>query len=133
VPNFRRWWSQGTPGIGLARIGSLAHHSTDHLREDLSRAAGYTPRLGRRDSLRRGTFAQVAFLLERARHGDGGRADARRLAARAVERRQSEGGYRLVGRPSVTNPSLFFGLAGVGYTLLRLFAPERLPSVGRLE
>lgn len=133
VPNFRLWWSQGTPGIGLARVGSLSDHPVDHLREDLSRAADYTPRLGRRDSLRRGTFAQVAFLIELSRHDGGDCTDARRLAARAVARRESEGDYRLVARTSVTNPSLFFGISGIGYTLLRLFAPERLPSVGRFE
>jgi lantibiotic modifying enzyme len=133
VPNFRLWWSQGTPGIGLARIGSLDEHSADLLRDDLSCAAGYTPRISERDSLCHGTFSQVSFLIELSRYHGESCDDARQLAARAIRRRQSEQGYRLVGAVPKANPSLFLGLAGIGYTLLRLSAPNQLPSIGRLE
>lgn len=136
IRDFCNWWCYGTPGIGLARIGSVAGHSADHLRADISRAAEYTPQLGERDALCHGTFAQVALLTELDRKRDSRfHGTAEELAEQAIERSRSEGGYRVVcgNTQSVVNPSLFLGVAGVGYTLLRLFAPEKIPSVTRFE
>jgi lantibiotic modifying enzyme len=48
-----------------------------------------------------------------------------------IEEAARDGGYRLVpGCPDDTaNPSLFMGIAGIGYELLRLAYPELLESV----
>jgi len=48
-----------------------------------------------------------------------------------IERARRDGGYRLLsGEPDdAANPSLFAGIAGIGFELLRLANPTRLPSV----
>lgn len=136
IDEFPRWWCYGLPGIGLARIGSLDHHEADHLYRDLDRVSGFEPELGERDSLCHGTFSQVELLVELSRRYDSNhRQMARNLAAEAVRRRDDEGAYRVAcdAVAEVTNPSLFLGVAGIGYTLLRLSHPERLPSLLRFE
>lgn len=136
VPEFSKWWCYGAPGIGLARIGSLASHDSETLQRDLDRAAGFEPELGRRDAPCHGTFSQVAFLTELGRRRGGNHHErARELARRAVARRQTDGAYRVAcGSVSeVTNHGFFLGSIGIGYQLLRLSAPDRLPSVLRFE
>jgi lantibiotic modifying enzyme len=130
------WWAYGAPGIGLARLGSLESHDSDTLRRDVERAMAVEPQLTPRDSICRGTFAQVDLLVELGRSYDEAyREQAVELAASAVERKRREGGYRIVcgDTAGITNPTLFLGMAGIGYTILRLSRPEEIPSVLRFE
>ncbi len=56
---------------------------------------------------------------------------ARTLAAKVVDRARDDGGYALlagVGR-GYRGPSLFQGMAGIGYGLLRIADPQRTPSL----
>jgi lantibiotic modifying enzyme len=58
------------------------------------------------------------------------------LAERVIERARREEHFRL--GPSefeyrVFDPGFFRGLSGIGYTLLRLASPSRLPSVLAFE
>ncbi|MFB6176876.1 MAG: lanthionine synthetase LanC family protein, partial [Halobaculum sp.] len=136
VEHFPRWWCYGVAGIGLARIGSLEHHDATHLRRDLDRAAGFEPAVGKRDALCHGTFSQVAFLSELARvRRDRHEERARELAERAVRRRHDRGAYQVACGciDELANPSLFLGLPGIGYTLLRLVESTDLPSLLRFE
>lgn len=133
VPAYPQWWCYGVAGIGLARLGSLQYHDSDVLRRDLDRAWRFGPELASNDQLCHGTFSQVAFLTELGRkHDETATAQARTLAAAAVERKQEAGGYR-VPCGGIYNPALFLGTAGIGYALLRLLAPDELPSLLRFE
>lgn len=62
-------------------------------------------------------------------------AAAQRLMAQAWRRRQREGRYRLSAArgSNLFSPSLFQGVAGVGYTCLRLAMPRRLPCLPLLD
>jgi lantibiotic modifying enzyme len=51
------------------------------------------------------------------------------LAARTVARRNKLGSFRIAFHNGFYNPSLFQGTAGLGYQLLRLAEPTRIPSV----
>jgi lantibiotic modifying enzyme len=84
------------------------------------------------DQLCCGVFGRVDFLLEAARRlGNPSLEDAaRRMARRAIERAHG-GGFRVA--PPEHEPGLWQGLAGIGYELLRLSAPERFPSVLLLD
>ncbi|MFL6292914.1 MAG: hypothetical protein ACJ759_18630 [Thermoanaerobaculia bacterium] len=54
---------------------------------------------------------------------------------RVCQRAEVRGGYQLSAArgTEIFAPSLFQGLAGIGYTLLRVAEPERLPSLLLLE
>ncbi|MEA2719684.1 MAG: hypothetical protein QOJ39_1548, partial [Candidatus Eremiobacteraeota bacterium] len=56
---------------------------------------------------------------------------AEALAEDLLRDARRDGGFRLVYdmRASGYKPDLFRGAAGIGYQLLRLAAPERVPSV----
>jgi type 2 lantibiotic biosynthesis protein LanM len=134
-PAFRTSWCHGAPGIALARLGGLAAADTPRLREDIEIALQTT------HNARRSGLDQLCC-------GDLGRADvlltgssvlsrrdlfdaAQRLARAVVRGAERRGGFRLLpGLPAgVQHPGFFQGTAGIGYALLRLSDPDRLPSV----
>ena len=77
-----------------------------------------------------GNFGRIEFLLE-ARQPE----SAKQLALRVLQRLDGPLSFRLFKDlpASVDAPSFFAGLAGIGYTLLRLDDPARLPCVLRWE
>ena len=117
----------GAPGIGLALLNMGG--KGEHTREDLQRAIQTCltrPRLYR-DHLCCGNAATVDFLLEVAR-ASADPAEARACRERAAELLGAShaAGWRLLPPMYRDTPdtSLFYGLAGVGYELLRLIDPE---------
>ncbi len=55
---------------------------------------------------------------------------ARLLAMKVLERARGQGCYRLMFYPQdLVDLRLFPGLTGIGYALLRLVAPEIVPSL----
>lgn len=136
ITDYLLWWAYGAPGIGLARLGSLEYHESDILRRDVERAMAVEPGLNEHDSIMRGTFGHVDLLVELGRTYDPTNAErAVELATRAIRRKEQRGGYQVVcgAMDGLTNPSLFLGTAGIGYTILRLLEPEKVPSVLRFE
>jgi lantibiotic modifying enzyme len=85
------------------------------------------------DGLCCGNLGRVDMLLAAAQRLD--RPDlgdvAGRRATAAVERAEQSGAYALDPRlpRSAYAPSFFQGTAGIGYALLRLACPNRLPCV----
>lgn len=136
IPQYPLWWAYGTPGIGLSRIGSLEYHDSETLQRDVERVKELDPGLTAKDSLLRGTFSQVDLLVELGRkYGDPYDERAAELALEAIQRKRRNGGYQIVcgGVDGITNPVLFYGQSGIGYVLLRVLEPERIPSVLRFE
>jgi lantibiotic modifying enzyme len=58
---------------------------------------------------------------------------ARGLGGETAERAARRGTYGAGGFDCAFTPGLFQGMAGIGYQLLRLHQPERIPSVLLLE
>jgi lantibiotic modifying enzyme len=136
-------WCHGAPGIALASRRLAEHEARTgqaggsgpilaQARSALERLPEWGPNqadhvccgpLGRVDVLlTAGPALGVADAVPRAR------AIARRVLARARTRqhfRLSTPGFEY----RVFDPGFFKGLSGIGYTLLRLAAPDRLPSV----
>jgi lantibiotic modifying enzyme len=54
---------------------------------------------------------------------------AARMAGVVLRRAEQSGSFRFGLKGAIDNPALFQGTAGIGYQLLRLAAPERLPSL----
>ena len=128
-------WCYGAAGIGLARLGGLTVLDTPAVRQELEVALSTTLAYGlpSLDSLCCGNFGRIEFLLASARRLQ--RPDlletAQRHASTLVRRAAQQGDFHLLAHlpRQASHPGLFQGYAGIGYELLRLAAPERIPSV----
>jgi lantibiotic modifying enzyme len=131
-------WCHGAPGIGLARIAMGKRGARDlwldseALTKDIRNAIAGTERNwpGHVDTMCCGTLGSIEFLSEA---GDAlGRGDLRESAVRrmmaVLETASLAGNYRWNAGDRQSNPGLFRGLAGVGYTLLRR-VDDSLPNV----
>jgi lantibiotic modifying enzyme len=140
----RSSWCDGAPGIALGRLGAVRYMDDPALRSDIDNALKITRALPEpaNDQLCCGSFSHIdvlhtaGTLLDRLHLSE----HAREMARRAVER-SSGNNFHLSHQAHPTKtpqtdqtiPSLFLGLPGVGYTLLRLRYPRLLPSVLMLE
>jgi lantibiotic modifying enzyme len=130
---FRMAWCHGAPGIGLGRIAALDMMDTCDVRRDIEAALASTSsaNLLPRDHLCCGNAGLMDTLCaagERFPEAEWSR-KALQLAARTMARGNKRGGFNIAFHNGFFNPSLFQGTAGVGYQLLRLADPRRIPSV----
>lgn len=128
-------WCHGAPGIGLARAASLRWFDNVQLHSDVDRALTATQRaLTSKPTPSRflccGDMGRVECLFTMARLTGISELEetARRYAARIVQQAAQIGGYRPAGTQVLHNSGLFTGISGIGYELLRLGHPERVPS-----
>jgi type 2 lantibiotic biosynthesis protein LanM len=134
-PQYMTSWCYGAAGIGLARLGGLTVLDTPDVRQDLEVALSTTLAYGlpSLDNLCCGNFGRIEFLLASSQRLQRPELlmTAQRHASTLVQRATQLGHFRLLaGLPRhASNPGLFQGYAGIGYELLRLAAPESIPSV----
>ena len=129
-------WCHGAPGIGLARLHSLPHLDDAEIRAEINIALHTTLAhgFGSNHSLCHGDLGNLELLLQASQILDETqwKPHVDRLTAVILESINKHGW--LCGVPlGVETPGLMTGLAGIGYQLLRLAAPERVPSVLVLE
>jgi type 2 lantibiotic biosynthesis protein LanM len=136
----RSAWCHGAPGILLSRAaaaratgGGVLDAAAEAALRTLAAAPPHRTEhlccgnLGRADAL-----FTVGRWLGRPEVAAAGRA----VAVGAIERAAGAGHFRLTASPyeyRVIDAALFRGMAGIGYALLRLAAPARLPSVLAVE
>lgn len=129
-------WCHGAPGIGLARTLTMRHEDTPEVRAEIDAAVRTTLArgFGRNHSLCHGDLGNLDLLLavNALRSDLGLQSEIDRIAAEIVSDIEC-GGWRCGLPMSVETPGLMTGLAGIGYGLLRLAAPNRVPSVLSLE
>ena len=131
-PSCLTSWCHGAPGIGLARLALRSELQHPLLFPDLETALGTTqlPRSHTVDDLCCGSFGRFDILLYAARI----------LGRKALSVAAAEQAWDILYRsdafrtapcdvPEAGNPGFFDGLAGIGYVLLRLVAPDDLPCV----
>jgi type 2 lantibiotic biosynthesis protein LanM len=127
-------WCHGAPGIGLARLHSLRHLNDTATWAEINAAVKTTlaQGFGCNHSLCHGDLGNLELLLQASEKDPRWRAQVNRIAAMILE---SIDRHRwLCGVPlAVETPGLMTGLAGIGYGLLRLAEPTRVPSVLALE
>jgi type 2 lantibiotic biosynthesis protein LanM len=152
-PELRRWlgtggerpplestvamaWCYGAPGVGLARLEALTQTQDAELRNVFRAEVDDAVRLtlergfGQNHCLCHGDLGNLDFLLQAEQ-----RLDLNEL--RVPIARQAEAvladierhGWRCGTRGEVESPALMNGYAGIGYGLLRLAEPGRVPSV----
>jgi lantibiotic modifying enzyme len=137
-------WCHGGPGIALARA-DLAGYVDDRelLDRDLSDASTGMLRFGLtgevitgtgNHSICHGDLGNVEALLAAARvRGDEDAARQAELVAASILDYIDRDGW-LCGVPlGAETPGLMSGIAGIGYNLLRLALPERVPSILLVE
>lgn len=127
-------WCYGAPGVGLSRLPAV--DDDPRFRQDIAAAlrALVERGFGFNHSLCHGDLGNLDILLQMERSLD--RSGLRREIARrtwSVLDSMDRHGF-LCGTPlGIELPGLMNGLAGIGYGLLRLAEPERVPSVLGLE
>lgn len=147
-------WCYGAPGVVLSRLGSLAAIDLPVLHQDLEESLTITRALpeSRYDHICCGNFGRIDVLhtagtqLERLQLSDYALGLSRRILARATNTGfyfDVPGQHKIDGRHNdieahddrhtTADLTLFRGLAGIGYVLLRLSYPDLFPSVLLLE
>jgi class II lanthipeptide synthase len=125
-------WCYGAPGRGFASLRAMRHLDEPALREDLERSVALTLErgFGKNHSLCHGDLGNLDLVLQvhRELHDEKAGASARRLT-RAVLSSVERDGWICGTVANIEAPGLMNGIAGIGYGLLRLADPERVPSV----
>jgi type 2 lantibiotic biosynthesis protein LanM len=128
-------WCHGAPGIALGRLGVLKACSSTALLAELEfglQATGNAER-PRVDNLCCGAMGQIDVLLEAARTLNRPElcVAAARRAATVLGAARDEAGFAFFNHLPrwAFHPGMFQGVAGIGYELLRLAAPDIVPSV----
>jgi type 2 lantibiotic biosynthesis protein LanM len=129
---FMNAWCHGAPGIGLARLSSLPHLDDANIRAEIDAALKTTlaKGFGFNHSLCHGDLGNLELLMLASQVLDDPQwqAQVTRISSMILESIKGHGW--LCGVPSgVETPGLMVGLAGIGYELLRLAEPRRVPSV----
>lgn len=128
-------WCRGAPGIGLGRLAALHILDTATIREDIERALDVTLAANvnyTEDHLCCGNLGRAEILLEIANWLDdaGLIATVYKYIAQVLERKNARGEFTV--SPffnSIYQPGFFKGLAGIGYSLLRMAHPQSLPLI----
>ena len=134
-PAFATSWCHGAPGIALARLGGLSVLDNAQVRRDIEAAVQTTEAFGIQhlDHLCCGNLGRADVLLAAASQLSRPelRAIAMKQAWSIVTRAERTGSFSLhhLLPRQVYNPGFFQGAAGIGYALLRMAQPERLPCV----
>ena len=134
--SFLTTWCHGAAGVGMARLRCLSYVDGPGIRADIAAAlrTTQTSGFGGNHSLCHGDLGNIELFLEAWRNlGDPlWRAQAYR-AATMVLASIGRSGWRSGTPLEVESPGLMIGLAGIGYELLRLADPARVPSVLLLD
>jgi type 2 lantibiotic biosynthesis protein LanM len=131
-PRCETAWCHGAPGIGLARIDSLRFMDDRETREEIHIALRKTveAEFGVHHSLCHGDLGHLDVLLHAAQRVDGSWwSEAGERLARETLVGIAERGCLVSRQAHLVPPGLMIGLAGIGYGLLRLADPDRVPSV----
>jgi lantibiotic modifying enzyme len=129
-------WCHGAAGIGLARLGCLPHLNDPLVREEIETALHKTRTdgFGFNHSLCHGDLGNIELLVQAGQvlADSYWKSEAERVAA-AILASINCRGWRCANPVGIESPGLMTGLAGVGYGLLRLADPDRVPCILTLE
>ncbi len=138
-PYYMETWCYGWPGIGLSRLGIQSIWKSAVLERDMAIAVenAKESKMKELDHLCCGNFGVIDFLLTAANQLPNEELYhcAVKQADFVLARAKRQSNFRLDKQVSENqmNHSLFRGLTGIGYELLRLAAPKQLPSVLLLQ
>jgi type 2 lantibiotic biosynthesis protein LanM len=125
-------WCHGAGGIGLARLDTLAAQDTAQIRDEIDAAVTtvIARGFGFNHSLCHGDMGHIELLLHTRARLEYSNWDTQiGQAAGSVLTDIREHGWHCGTAQAIEIPGLMTGLAGIGYGLLRLAEPLRVPSV----
>lgn len=133
---FMVTWCHGAPGIGLARLASLQYIDDATIREEIAIALQtmLAQGFGLNHSLCHGDLGNLDILLTASLKLEDAKYQQAvdQLAASILDSIDRLGWC--TGVPlGVETPGLLAGIAGIGYELLRLAEPEKVPSILALD
>jgi type 2 lantibiotic biosynthesis protein LanM len=125
-------WCHGAPGVGLGRLHSLGQINDEEIQSEIRVALKSTLShgFGQNHSLCHGDLGNLDFLIQAAEILKDAelKTQVDRRAAIVLESMKQHG-WRCGVPMGVETPGLMTGLAGIGYGLLRILEPTRVPSV----
>jgi type 2 lantibiotic biosynthesis protein LanM len=135
-PNEVAIWCNGASGIGLGRLSSLKHLNEEDIcqdiYQDINTALNSTLKsgFGLNHCLCHGDLGNLELLLLGKQNlGDANFDIQIQQTTGMILESINQNGW-LCGVPlGVETPGLMTGIAGIGYELLRLFAPDKVPPV----
>jgi type 2 lantibiotic biosynthesis protein LanM len=136
APHYTIAWCHGAPGIGLGRLYMLRHMHAPQLQAGTNSALQVTLArgFGANHCLCHGDLGNLEFIAQGARIlQDRQWHDHAQAFTSAILARIRSDGWQCGNPLKVESPGLMTGLAGIGYGLMRMAAPERIPSVLMLE
>lgn len=125
-------WCHGAPGIGLGRIAMLDDYQDSAIHEEISVAiqGAYSRRFSGSHCLCHGGLGNFETVLQAERKlREPWLKDAICKYRAEILASLREHGWRCGVPLGVDTPGLMVGTAGIGYGLLRLAHPQRIPSV----
>lgn len=127
-------WCNGATGIGLARVRSLAVLDSAATEEvEAAIHATLERGFGENHCLCHGDLGNIELLVEAHRRTSLCRDAILHTVTEYVVASVETGAWRCGIAPGLEPPGLMVGLAGIGYGLLRLADPDRVPSVLYLD
>lgn len=133
---FMHAWCHGVPGIGMARLALLPQVSDPLLRTEIDTALHSTVAagFGGGHCLCHGDLGNLELLVKAAAvlQEEAWLTEAQRLAGAVLNETEATG-WRCGVPGGIETPGLMTGLAGIGYQLLRLAEPQRIPSLLLME
>jgi lantibiotic modifying enzyme len=129
-------WCYGAPGVGLSRLQAFPYARNGEEREELRREIEQAVRRtldrgpGQNHCLCHGDLGNLDFLLQVQERFPTPElaADLQRFLELVLASLDRDG-WLCGTRGSIESPGLMNGFAGIGLGLLRMAAPERVPSV----
>jgi lantibiotic modifying enzyme len=132
LPNLSQDGHSTAAGIGLARLCLLQHWDDPTLYDEIRGVVQtvLTHGFGQSHALHHGDMGNLDLLLQAAHilKDERYHRQMERLTAMVLESIERDG-WQCSGPNAVEIPGLMLGLAGIGYMLLRLAQPDRVPSV----
>lgn len=125
-------WCHGAPGVGLGRTAMLDQYEDPAIHGEISVAleAAYNRRFSGSHCLCHGGLGNFETVLEAEKKlPEPWLKDALRKYPAEILASLREHGWRCGVPLGVDTPGLMVGTAGIGYGLLRLAYPKRIPSV----
>ncbi|HVU65735.1 MAG TPA: type 2 lanthipeptide synthetase LanM family protein [Ktedonobacteraceae bacterium] len=125
-------WCHGAAGVGMGRLAGLPYHDDAAVRAEIAAALRTTLNEGfsRNHSLCHGDMGNLEpfILASRLLPSDEIHHQLAGLQAVLLQNIQAQGWVSGIPHP-IETPGLMLGMSGTGYALLRLAAPERVPSL----
>jgi type 2 lantibiotic biosynthesis protein LanM len=129
-------WCHGAVGVGMARVEAAKYLGLDRVAGEVEACLAICRdhQIHDSDCICHGLFGVSDFFIEVAREFKRPEllADARAIVSKRMAHRE-EWPWRSATPGYVTTPGLMTGLAGIGYGLLRVFAPDVVPSILNLS